>query len=133
MKVFGSLSLAAVSLVVAAVALPGCSGEPGRAANVDAPRAREALKTALESWKKGETPAVLKAAKPVIVVQDMDWEGGALLVDYRVEGDGQGDTANLRVPVALTLRDAKGQDAKKSVTYVVGTSPTITVFRELFQ
>lgn len=119
-------------LLAATWAVPGRSNEPGKAADVDAPRARESLKTALDRWKKGEAPSALKSARPAIVVQDMDWEGGASLVDYRIEGDGKGDTANLRVPVALSLRDAGGRDAKKSVTYVVGTSPTITVFREIF-
>ena len=113
-------------------AISGCSNEPRRAGNVDASLARESLKTALESWKKGDPLAKLKAARPAIVVQDMDWEGGASLADYQIEGEGKGDTANLRVPVSLTLRDAKGKEVKKSVTYVVGTSPAITVFREIF-
>ena len=123
---------ATIFLLAVGSAIPGCSNEPGRAANVDASRARESLKTALESWKKGEKTDALKAASPKIVVQDMDWENGAVLVGYQIENDGIEDTANLRVPVSLTLRDGKGVEAKKSVNYVVGTSPIITVFRELF-
>src|SRR5436190_1117633 len=64
------------------VGLSGCSGGGGRAAPVDPPRAREALVTALDSWKKGEKPEALKEASPSIVVQDFDWmaiEGDASL------------------------------------------------------
>lgn len=127
-----SRSWIALCVLAATCVAPGCSEGPARASDVDAPRAREALKTALESWKKGESPATLKAASPTIVVQDLDWEAGAALADFEVKGEGKADTANLRIPVALTLRDAKGKESRKSVTYVVGTSPTITVFREIF-
>ena len=124
---------AIIALALAsAIAAPGCSEGPVRAPDVDAPRAREALRTALEGWKNGRTPAALKAGSPAIVVQDLDWEAGAALAAFEVRGEGKADTANLRIPVELTLRDAKGKEARKAVTYVVGTSPTITVFREIF-
>lgn len=121
-----ALRLAAPLLLL----LAGCSGGGGRAAPVDAPRARETLKAALESWKKGETPASLKEAAPPVVVQDFDWMAGQRLVHYEVSGDGKDDDANLRIPVTLTLQAAGGKEVRKKVSYVVGTSPTLTVFRE---
>jgi hypothetical protein len=108
----------------------GCSGGSGRAAPVNPGRAREALKTALESWKKGEKPDALKSASPSIVVQDFDWMAGRTLVQYEVTGEGKDDDANLRIPVTLTIRTAQGKEVRKDVSYVVGTSPSLTVFRD---
>jgi hypothetical protein len=115
----------------AAALAPGCSGAPG-AATVDAPRAREALETTLERWAKGDSPADLKAGSPSVVVQDFDWEAGAKLVRFRVVDEGRFDDANLRIPVELTLKGANGRESTRRVTYVVSTSPAITVFREMF-
>jgi hypothetical protein len=118
-----------ISLAVAAL-LAGCSGSQ-RAAPVDADRAREALKTALDGWKKGDTPAALNQNTPPITAQDMDWLAGAKLLDYAMTGEGKSVEANLYVPVTLSMKMADGKAAKKNVTYVVGTSPYLTVFRAL--
>jgi hypothetical protein len=117
-------------LAIAVTLLGGCLGSP-RAAPVDPDRAREALKSALDVWKKGDTPAALKDSTPAITAQDLDWLGGAKLVDYEVTGAGKSMEANLYVPVTLTLTMPKGKEVKKKVTYVVGTSPYLTVFRAL--
>jgi hypothetical protein len=117
------------ALATAATLMPGCSGN-GRAAAVDPARARDALKTALESWKRGETIDSLKSGSPSIVAQDFDWMAGLKLVGYEITGDGKDDDANLRIPVKLTLRSPQGKVATKAVSYVVGTSPSLTVFRD---
>lgn len=111
----------------AATLLAGCSGSKN--APVDADRARDALKTTLDGWKKGDSPAALKDGSPSITVQDLDWLAGARLVDYQVDGEGKAVEANLYVPVKLTLRTKDGKEVKKNVSYVVGTSPIVTVFR----
>lgn len=115
------------ALAAAATLLAGCSGS--QTAPVDAERARDALKTTLDGWKKGDTPAALKEGSPSITVQDLDWMAGARLVDYQVDGEGKAVEANLYVPVKLTLRTKDGKEVKKNVSYVVGTSPILTVFR----
>jgi hypothetical protein len=117
--------------VVLAMLASGCSGDP-RAAAVDPARAREALVQVLERWERGGRPTDLKSASPSITVQDFDWDAGARLVRFRVEGEGRDDDANLRIPVELTLRGPNGREVARRVTYVVGTSPSITVFREMF-
>ena len=123
------------ALVIAAPCLfspmVGCFG-PTRAAAVDAARAREALVTALDRWERGGRPADLKDASPSITVQDFDWEAGTRLVRFRVVDEGLDDDANLRIPVELTLQTPDGREVARHVTYVVGTSPSITVFREMF-
>ena len=113
------------SLIVALVAalLAGCAGS-GRTGPVDAPKAREALKTALDGWKRGDAPNSFAGATPAMTVQDMDWSSGVKLVEYKV-------ASSLYVPVTLTLRPKQGSEVKKSVTYIVNTSPIVTVFRGL--
>jgi hypothetical protein len=119
-----------ISLAIAVALLGGCSGSQwGK--SVDAERAREVLKTALDVWKKGDMPATLSNNSPAITAQDLDWLGGAKLVNYEVTGDGKSLEANLYVPVTLTLKMAKGKEVKKKVTYVVATSPHLSVFRAL--
>ena len=125
-----SIFVAALIAILAA-AVSGCSPVQQTAAAVDPARARETLRTALESWKKGDAPDALKSASPAIVVQDLDWMAGQRLVNYEVVNDGANDNANLRIPVKLTLRTASGAETNKNVTYVVGTNPALTVFRDL--
>lgn len=122
----------ALALALAAVAAfgPGCSGSR-RGADVNPSAAQDALKAALEGWKKGEAPAALKGGTPTITVQDLDWIGGARLVDYRVDGEGKNNGPNLQVPVELTLKTPDGKQVQKKVSYIVGTSPYVTVFRAL--
>jgi hypothetical protein len=116
-----------ISLAIATAFLGGCSGS----GSVDTVRARETLKTALDVWKKGDPPDALKNNTPAVTAQDLDWLGGAKLVDYEVTGEGKIVEANLYVPVNLTLTTAKGKEVKKKVTYVVSTSPYLAVFRAL--
>ncbi len=39
--------------------------------------------------------------------------------------------SSLYVPVTLTLRPKQGSEVKKTVSYIVNTSPIVTVFRGL--
>jgi hypothetical protein len=116
-------------LAACAMLVLGCN-EQERAAAVEPTKAREALVQALESWKRGELIETLKTAYPPIVAQDFDWMAGKKLAAYEVDGEGKNDDANLRIPVKLSLRTAAGQQATKRVSYVVGTSPVLTVFRD---
>lgn len=94
--------------------------------------ARQTLTQVMESWKKGETPESLQQAPKKIVVQDMDWMSGSTLVGYEVLEDDKPVGANLVAKVKLQLRDKQGQQSEKTVTYLVGTSPALTVFRDPF-
>jgi len=113
--------------------LPGCSQGPPRSAPVDASKARQTLKRVLEGWKKGETPDSLKAESPSIIVQDMDWLEAMKLRTYELQGTSIEEGANLVAQVKMTLVDPQGADVEKSVTYVVGTAPVLTVFRDQFR
>jgi hypothetical protein len=119
-----------VAVLIAVVFVVGC-GVSERAAPLDVGLAREALKTSLECWKKGDSAAALKSSSPSIVAQDPDWVAGTRLVAYELENDGKTETANLFIPVKLTLTMKNGKQTTKTVTYVIGTSPHLMVFRSL--
>jgi hypothetical protein len=127
--------LAAGLVVLAALPLAGCWSS-SQAHAVDAPRAREALKTALDHWKSGQDPRSLQSSHTPMTIQDFDWAGGARLIDYQLIDEGQAKDANLSIKVKLVL-DAPGKGSskptEKSVWYLVTTSPSITVFRDTFR
>ena len=72
-------------------------------------------------------------------VQDFEWDTGAKLIEYQLVDDGRADGPNLRIQVMLTTtgEPAKGQKqakpTEKKASYVVGTSPRLTVFRDIMR
>lgn len=112
-------------------ALFGCGESPPANDPVVPDAARAALRRALDSWKAGTKIEALASESPKLVAQDFDWMAGARLLDYAPEGEGTPEDANLRIRVKLSLRDAKGKAVAKTVTYVVGTAPVLTVMRAL--
>ncbi|MCS6977779.1 MAG: hypothetical protein NZM31_12345 [Gemmatales bacterium] len=116
-------------IVIASI---GCTKGPQRADPVDPDKARNTLRVVLDAWKKGEKASALQQRQPPIVVQDMDWETGFQLMDYQVLGPDRAEDANLFCPVKLVLRGPDGEISTKEVTYIVGTSPRLTVFRSLY-
>jgi hypothetical protein len=109
----------------------GCG--PHQNTPVDVNVAQETLQTTLENWKLGLTPEEMQNGTPKIVVQDMDWSSGAELLSYEIQSDSRPMDANLVAKVKLTLRDQDGKEVQKTATYVVGTSPVLTVFRDMMQ
>ena len=74
-----------------------------------------------------------------MTVQDFEWDTGAKLIDYQLVDDGRADGPNLRIQVKLTTigEPVKGKKeakpAEKKASYVVGTSPRLTVFRDIYE
>lgn len=115
----------AVWLAVAA----GCGPSQPTAAPVDAEEARRTLELVLRDWQEGGSPAAWQERSPQVVVQDADWAAGAKLKRFEILGAGQPRDANLFCQVRLVMdRPAKGE-LQRTVTYVVGTDPVLTVFR----
>jgi hypothetical protein len=128
------LMVAACAGLLVTIFFSGCSGSQAHAVNPSL--ARESLKTALDQWKKGEGPKSLESSSTPMTVQDFDWAAGAKLIDYQIDDDGKSEDANLRVQVKLILSDPakdKGKSAEKKVWYIVGTSPSVTVFRDMLR
>lgn len=111
------------------IASAGCGGAN---APVDPEAARETLRTALESWKRGDKADALQSASPAIYVIDEEWKGGAALKEYQLTGDGEAADASLFVPVRLTVRTPSGGETTRTVTFVVSTAPNRTVSRKVF-
>jgi hypothetical protein len=132
-SLYGSLWVVAASLgVLAILMLSGCSG-PSRANPVDPSLARESLKIALDHWKKGEDSQTLQASATPMVAKDYEWDAGAKLLDYQIL-DERSEDANLRVQVKITLgQQGKSKSVEKKASYVVGTSPSVTVFRDIMR
>ena len=119
-----------VALVAGCLITIGGCESAYRSAPVKPDVAMDTLKLTLDEWKSGAAVDSLRQRKPGIVVQDLDWSGGKKLVAYEVLGGDPVD-ANLVARVKLTLQSAEGPSTDKTVTYVVGTAPVLTVFRDL--
>jgi len=91
--------------------------------------ARQSLQTMLDLWKNGGSAAELKAGTPSIVCVDDDWEQGGKLVEYKVDDAPFDDGNNLHFKVKLSIKTKQGRDINKTITYIVGTHPVITIFR----
>jgi hypothetical protein len=105
----------------------GCSDVTPVAADPD--RARVALETALEAWKKGETHESLKKADPPIHVSDSEWHGGNQLVEFEL-GAERSAGFGWRCEVQLTVEAKEGGKRKHLAVYRVDTEPAIVVVHE---
>jgi hypothetical protein len=85
------------------------------------------LKSALDSWKKGQRPANLAGGPSGVTMQDSDWEASHPLLAYQI-GDCTEEGAYLRCSVQLRLRGPHNRPVVKWVTYRVlpGTPTNVT-------
>ena len=115
---------------VICLSLSGCGGPRNKPVKVDL--ARSTLNQVLEHWKNGGNMEDLRKRSPEIVVQEAQWTNGAKLKEFQVIGDGRAEDANWFCEVELTLtKSDSSESTKKTVTYVVGTAPVLTVFRAI--
>lgn len=119
-----------VVLLSACLLAAGC-GSPAEQHRVDAETARATLKNVLTSWQEGATTESWQSASPQVVVQDMEWQQGAALESFEILAGDEAVDANLRCPVRLVVRSPDGGTSERTVTYLVGTSPVLTVFRAM--
>ena len=113
------------AMLLCLLALAGC-GRTARDLALDKEAARQSLTAFLDCWKEGKTVDTLQAREPPITGRDTDWDNGLKLTDYKIVSELE-DGTNAMIATELTLT---GQSAPRKVTYVVGTSPVITIFRD---
>ncbi|REJ88899.1 MAG: hypothetical protein DWQ34_21015 [Planctomycetota bacterium] len=118
----------AVAILLLGPLISGCSDGMGPHP-VDAVQARSTLEAVLQSWQDGATPESWKEKSPSVVVQDMDWRLGKKLTSFEILEPTQAVDANLHCRVKLTLEDPESGAVERTVKYVVGTDPVLTVFR----
>lgn len=119
-----------IGLLIVTLLFAGCDGNTAYPLRSDV--ANETLNSTLEAWKSGKKPEDLQQATPPVTVQDMDWTGGAKLLAFDVQPDAKSLDANLIAKVKLSLQSPDGKKESKTVTYMVGTDPALTVFRDMF-
>jgi hypothetical protein len=118
----GALVLGLLALLLALPA--GCGQRPPPEADPD--KAREALNTALDAWKKGEKPEALQGRSPAIYFNEPQWYEGRKLLDYKVE-DGPGQTKGRSIRYSVVLSLEGGTKAQRKVVYQIDTSPRIVI------
>ncbi|MCA9054581.1 MAG: hypothetical protein KDA75_12130 [Planctomycetaceae bacterium] len=121
-----------VMFAIASSCFCGCSDSPGAPHPVDAELAKQTLHDVLESWKSGSTIDSWRTHDPEVVVQEFAWSDGIQLNGYEVLETKPVDS-NLHCEVRLSITSKDGQKKEHTVTYLVGTSPTITVFRQIMR
>ncbi len=112
--------------------ISGC-GYSAAEHRVTSTTARSTLESVLKSWQAGESSESWQEKTPKVVVQDMDWRAGAKLQSFEILGEGEAIDANLHCQVKLKFAQPQNGKKEVTVTYLVGTSPVLTVFRELGQ
>jgi hypothetical protein len=104
--------------------LVGCG--PGTSKlTVDKGLARESLAAFLDCWKEGKPVESLESREPPIIGRDTDWEAGGKLAGYTI-GEEREIGSNSHIDVTIEVAGRPVQQ----VTYMVSTTPAITVFRE---
>jgi hypothetical protein len=116
------------AILLACPVLWGCGPPSARDLPLDKALAKQSLTAALDAWKAGEKAAALKDRTPPIVVGVPVWDGGAKLTDYKIVSETDAG-ANLHLEVELTM-DRGGQATTSQATFIVSTSPAITVFTD---
>jgi hypothetical protein len=108
----------------------GCSAgaESADQSRYDAERAKEALVTALDAWKRGDARSLARRDPPIRFVDD-DLTAGWRLSDYELEEPDAPVSLHKNVPVILSLRDARGKTVRRETHYQVATEPGLAVLR----
>lgn len=105
----------------------GCGDDGGTPVKIEV--AQQILASVMEGWHDGKTPEDFGHETPAIVVHEMEWSNGAELLDFQIINDDQPTGPNLVATVKLKLKSAEGKVTEKTATYIVGTSPTLTIYR----
>jgi hypothetical protein len=109
----------------------GCIGRVDAPVNVNV--AQKILTMSMESWKDGKLPKDLLVGSPSVFVQEAEWNDETQLLGFEIINDEQSAGPNLIATVKLKLSDSEGKVVEKTATYIVGTSPSLVVYRNLMR
>lgn len=100
--------------------LCGCTAKPTDHP-LDPTLARSSVQKAMQAWVDGKTPGDLKP----IIVGDPAWNAGKKLASFEIlTKEEMSDGSNLQIQVSRKF----GDGGEEKVTYIVGTSPVVTIF-----
>ncbi len=123
---FPSRRLLLAGAILLPWALAGCGSSGGYDRALDPDLARKSVELALQAWVDGKKPADLK---PAIIIGDPAWDSGRKLVAFQLIADKEkSDGSNLHIVVLREFRDGQGASRKSETTYIVGTSPVVSIF-----
>lgn len=115
------LPLRAISGVLLVFSLWGCSHGDTPSHPLDEELARSSVQKAMQAWVDGKSPEDLQ---PEIIIGDSSWEQGKNLVSFEIlTSEETSDGSNLHIRV-----ERKFDSSQSKVTYIVGTSPVVTIF-----
>ncbi len=115
------LPLRGIVVVLLVFSVWGCSQGDMPSHPLDQELARASVQKAMQAWVDGKTP---KDLNPEIVVGDSSWEQGEKLVSFEIATNEEtSDGSNLHIVVKQ-----KFDESDSEVTYIVGTSPVVTIF-----
>lgn len=107
----------------------GCGrGHPFTQADLD--RARKALETSLESWKKGERAERLRSLPEPIHFSEEGPRNGLRLLEFEIVNAQHTDADAMRFTVRLTVQDRKGKREVREATYAVALRAPLVIGRD---
>lgn len=114
-------------LLFLALLASGCS-TASQWPSYNSQKAEETLIQALEAWKQGRVATLAKRVPP-LRFDDEDCRNGLRLTDYRLEPRELALRPFDDVQVVLFLRDRRGNQAEKQVSYQIALEPALAVLR----
>jgi hypothetical protein len=105
----------------------GCGPTSPAVSDIDA--ATKLLNSTFESWKSGQPGPTLRYVFPPVYVSEEMWDEGFLLSDFTIDGAGEVYGTNVRLRVTLNGKKKDGAAVNRQVTYLVTTTPALTIAR----
>lgn len=124
------LSAIVCFFLIGLITVSGCGPKAGSPYKLDRALAFDSMKLFLETWRDNGSLAALKDRTPSIVGKDADWNKGAKLLSFTIPSDGKDDGTNLYLDVQLELETSSGEKRQKTIRYIIGTQPVVSVFRD---
>ncbi len=106
------------------IGLAGCG--QSIATPADPEQTKDAIKIALEAWKKGAAMESLGSNTPPIEFYDARWTKGHRLMEYKILESRQ-DGRMQRFRIKLTMEDKDGSPDVQEVDYIADTGPKIVI------
>ncbi|MFO0818335.1 MAG: hypothetical protein U1A77_10365 [Pirellulales bacterium] len=115
-----------LAFVIGASVLSGGCG-PKLPPVADPELAKQALQTALEAWKNGQTIESLTKQTPAIYFNEEVWQGGQTLLKYELQ-ENRASGRGWQFDVQMTLGNAP--DSPRVFHYLVDTDPAIVIVQQ---
>ena len=129
MNSHGPRQVSFLTLIIVLFFLAGC-GSKGRNLPLDKSVAKESLIVFLDTWKNKQSVKALKDRTPSIVGLDDDWDAGKNLENYEILNMDKDDGSNVYAVMTLNFSNSDKAGKSRRVTYIIGTSPVVSIFRD---